>query len=523
MQPGEYRWRIPALLALVIVLAIGTRFCDSLLNLSADPETRPVLSLAWVAAMLTVVFAAVRFLLWPVEWNTSELKRLLLGGIFVSAALVIFLLPPFQGPDETAHWKNALWFYRVDKTSEPVVYNLNEIIDTGPVFYLHQKYDPEKLRTSPIDGYRSNQPPPDYVYVHYHSYPVVALLSLVFPRIETLRDALTFFYVCRGMALLFLLVVLYCFHKRYEAPYTLLVFFTLPLVMQQSIVVTADTFLNLGTLCAVMIFLKQRREPNRAWTVVLWALCLAMIYSKPIVAGIVLLPISLLPLRKSPIVIPALLVAVLGAVYVTCVFVIDGMRRSNGHFGIDAVNTQLASLHTLSGLRHLLANFVKIVAQCCDPRRWAGPLGWLDTDLNPVHESLILISFLIALLADAVAYFPRMKAAWNIRRSDVRQCLLLIAAIVFVNIFCETLIYYVIGVPPGSAHIFAWQMRHMFPCFMAAMLLPAMLTPVVQTETAAPAAPRIASAFDYGVIVILIVLLIFRDAELSMDLLFRYW
>src|SRR4029077_19311788 len=139
-----------------------------------------------------------------------------------------------------------------------------------------------------------------YIYVHFHSYPLICLLSQIFPKVGTLQEALAFFYCCRGISLLFLLVLLYHFNKKYEAPYTLLIFFTLPLVMQQSVVVTADTFLNLGTICAVMIFLKLRREPSPTWTAVLWLLCLALTYSKPIVGGIVVLPIMLLPWRAMP-------------------------------------------------------------------------------------------------------------------------------------------------------------------------------------------------------------------------------
>ena len=100
-------------------------------------------------------------------------------------------------------------------------------------------------------------------------------------------------------------------------------------------------------------------------------------------------------------------------------------------------------------------------------------------------------------------------------------CALLITVIIFVNVFCETLIYYVIGVPPQSHWIFAWQRRHMFPGFIAAMLLPAMLMPKVASSNVET--PRIATAIDYTAITFLLALLFFRDIEMSFDVLVRYW
>jgi len=42
---------------------------------------------------------------------------------------MIWVLPPFQGPDENRHWKAAVQLYRTDGQSDSILFRLPNILD----------------------------------------------------------------------------------------------------------------------------------------------------------------------------------------------------------------------------------------------------------------------------------------------------------------------------------------------------------------------------------------------------------
>src|SRR5262245_16390095 len=74
-------------------------------------------------AVVPVLFLLQR--VWPaLAADARRVKQLAIVGILGSTAIVALLLPPFQGPDEVAHWKLALSMYRANPMREWHAYSL---------------------------------------------------------------------------------------------------------------------------------------------------------------------------------------------------------------------------------------------------------------------------------------------------------------------------------------------------------------------------------------------------------------
>jgi hypothetical protein len=258
----------------------------------------------------------------------------------------------------------------------------------------------------------------------------------------------------------------------------------------------------------------------------LWVLCLALAYAKIITAGILLLPLALLPFDKIPkkkVLIPAALALVCLVGYAAVLKVIDGMRESNA-LGLDYCNAQLAALETLDGWKLYAKAYGVVLLRLMDIRQISSPLGWLDTHLNPYHNRLIIISGAAALIFDGFRYAPALQAALRGRRREVFLCLGLIVGVLFFITFSDSLIYFIIGAYPGNYWDIRIQMRHLFPGIITALLLPLML--VNKRPAAAVAIPNasIGQIANYTALLVSFFLLLFvRDIELAIDLLVRYW
>src|SRR5215203_5930918 len=88
----------------------------------------------------------------------------------------------------------------------------------------------------------------NYPYVRFYVCPFVFVVSALFPHVETTEEALVFLYACRLFPAVLLIVILLAADRAFDLPFMALFFFSLPLVMQQAVIVSADTFLNLGAL-----------------------------------------------------------------------------------------------------------------------------------------------------------------------------------------------------------------------------------------------------------------------------------
>jgi hypothetical protein len=469
---------------------------------------------------------------WPrLAPEAVAVKQFLLLGLLFGSAVTVFLLPPFQGPDEWVHWRTALALYRPDFTAEPELTNLESILGAERVrFRAENQFHPDRLRAPPG---RSGPVPagPRVAYANPLTYLAVGVVALAFPHVETVREALVFYYLCRMVPLAVLFALLFAANRRDRLPYTAIIFFSSPLVVQQYTAVSADTVPNLATLAAALLLLGLWRRPSARGLGLLAVLCLVGALAKPpALAGLLLLPCLCLRLGSRR---PKMAVVILAGLAVLAAGLLAlgaaGSAARQVLPGGEAAATsdygrQLAFVQTGAGLRTFLA-------ACANRLRgqqwlvgWFQPLGWVDTGLSEYHLNLIRMSVWVAVLLDAVELGPALLA--GARRGKGRAALLAVtlAAVWLFLLSCLLFIFYLLETPPGALTVVGLQTRYLIPAAILTLLLP--LAVASEGENAGPAGPARQEwlALNRAVALgLLPLLLAARQVELTTDLLLRYW
>ena len=526
-------WALPQP-ATLVRLDLPERSSFELRSLTLDPRpavpgrriARAHLLFVGAAIFVAILFQAVllrRLLL------RQTVVRILVGELAVSLILILLLLPPMQGPDETNHWKFAVHFYRSLGEHEAATYMLADLPEfAGMIFKPTSTIPGERLL---YDDYWPRHSPSlpslrDYAYVHYLSYPFVFLTSLLFPPVTDFRFALLFYYFSRLTPVVALLLVLGFAQKRYHLPYTALIFLSLPLVMQQFFVISPDVFQNIGTLVAVLMFIELYRRFQWRLYAALWALCLAITYSKVILAGVLLLPLTLLPWRGIPhkkwVVLSG--IAVVPACILIAGYIVWMKLLGIGEARPDAMRQNLLLLGTPEGAYQFLLAYLRALKDLLNPGSWAGPLGWLDTALNPYHLWLIFVSGVFAVIADLWSYRASFWRIWADQRREVAMVLLICAAAFLFNTLSDCLIFYVFNSEVGVFSTQGIQTRHFFPSMIMLLFLPAMFfRREGQLALEADGVAVRDSVINVAALTAITVLLFARALQLAIDLLSRYW
>ena len=491
-----------------------------------------VLGAGAAVALLLIVYQLTRG---PFPLADRSIRTVLIAALVAPLVVTTFLFPPFQGPDESAHWKIGLMFYRSTIEHEPAAYYLPDLLQTNGIpFHPEVKFPPARLRVETI--------PPEfnaagmiathqslttlYSYAHYISYPVLFVLSWLFPRVDSVQRALQLFYLARIVPAALMVALLYGLNRKYELPYTAWFFFSLPLVVQQFAIVTADTLLNAGAIIAVWLFLKSREQPSVRFAVPLVVLGVIVTYSKFIVAGVLLLPLLLVPYRRIPrrALIAGLglaLVLMIPAVYVFKELVLASLRTV-GQLTSRAgeVDQQIRLFGTTAGLGKFADALTRYGRSAVTFETWSMPMGWLDVPLSPQHLSLIAASGYVAFMLDAWAYGPQIVRLIRTRLWEVALLMGVAVCGLAFAVVADGALFYLMNTPVGVGFINGLQVRHLFPAAIVALLLPlAVLAPSPVDGTPS----RSAMVARTVAVVLLPLLLAARTIELAIDLLTRYW
>jgi len=441
-------------------------------------------------------------------------SRTFLSGIILGAngVLMIWLLPPFQGPDENKHWKAALAMYRPDAKPASALRDLPNLLDAeAPRWHAEVAFPAQPLRGT-ATRYIPAGEQAGVGYAGPWAYPVVGFVSLFFPRVDSLNEALTFYYCCRIVPLILLLFLVTSLWQRGLAAWTLVTFLSLPLVMQQFLVVSTDTVPNLGTLAALLLF----SRPQGLWSLLgLTLLCVLVVLAKPpIYAVILLLPAWHLPwsrLLRWQVLLPAALAA--AAAMVAAYFILWGVvKKTDDTLATDA-QRQLEFLFTSQGLENFGHALLEYPTRFLNPEYWWSPLGWLDTPLSDLHKNLLWASLLLAIVLDLAHIGRGVARYW-------RELLEGIGLAVLHGIFVWVslgLVMYLTITPYGESYIVGMQVRYMIPVVLLALTLPASL---VRRTASEPNKPRPGWILGYTV---LLALTVVRAVQLAGDLQYRYW
>ena len=424
-------------------------------------------------------------LLWPQVIHTKMLEGFGLVIVAASFLITVFGLPPFQGPDEQDHWRDALLRYRRHAVEEKLLYNLPEITGFDRVRWrVENGVSPTLFRATGADITPITER--KFVnYAWYHSYPMVAVVAWCFPRVETVNEALIFYYLCRLLPVLVIFALLYWFWRRDHLPAFVLAIFSIPYVQQQCTVISTDTLANLAAISAGLTFLALRRldegaANGRNWLAcytALWLMALLAFLAKPpIYVGLFLLPLWATFWRRWR---PVLVLSIGGSVVLVLtgllVLVIWRAYRAMHELPVaDQFRQQLEFLIQQGGWRYFLQQ--PLAAALDIPlhfNNWCMPLGWVDTYFHAYHLGVLqgLVATAIAMdLLRALLLAP----SWLNRQALLHLVVVLvIGLLLFAGTWVLTaLTMYLAVTPPRHPFIYGMQVRYLFPCLLACMWLP---------------------------------------------------
>jgi hypothetical protein len=427
------------------------------------------------------------------------------GGFVLTSGVMLVLLPPFQGPDENAHFQTALRsFGRADAQA------LEALLAHAPVqglaFEVNARVNTELLRGEA----GATVPEPPAVYSSILSYPSVLATALLAPHTQSLAEQWSFFYACRALGLLLTLAVLLWLARQRTLPMSLLAVAALPLFAQQSTVISADTLANGATLVAFALCV-QRRD---LW--LLSAACALAALAKPNMIATFVLPASLIVERwirerrwRTLSVFAASLVGAASFAW----FVLFGfVVRSD-----DRATLQVRSLHTWDGLVAFGRALAHRWGQLGHYKDWAGPLGWLDTPLGSPHIMVLEILLIVGIVVDVLDHALATHAWARLRTSRLLGFALTGLPLLFGVFGLACLALYVFMTPVGAPWVDGVQTRYLFPAVLALALASWVLEPA---EVVRPMFARVTFSIASGVWA---ACLVFSVTELTHTLLARYY
>lgn len=443
----------------------------------------------------------------------------ILSSVILGAhgVLMLWLLPPFQGPDENRHWKAALAMYRGDAGPGSVLRELPNLLGAEAPRWKCEVPFPSQ----PLHGTASREVPPGEQsgvgYAGPWAYPVVGFVSLFFPTVHTLNEALLFYYGCRLVALVVLLFLVVGLWRAGLGTWTLVIFLSLPLVLQQILVVSTDTVPNLGTLAALLLFSQPRRNLTLPFLTLL--VVLVVLAKPPIYAVLLLLPAWYLP--RSWIwrwqvglgLIVGVLLAIIGGYFALWSVV----QRTDQTLASDA-QRQLQWLLTWPGMQAFGQGLLEYPSRFLNPHYWWAPLGWLDTPLSDLHKNLLWASLLLVVAFDVGRAGRLLLRYW---KEVLISFGLTVLHALFTWVSLGAVMYLTIS-PFQAIGIVGMQVRYMIPVVLFGLLLPVIL--VRRGRMAEGVTPanhtRWWWVLAHGIIVAIAA---FRAAQLAGDLQYRYW
>jgi hypothetical protein len=480
------------------------------------------LLLAWLAAFVV-----------PLQRLLAQQITLSLLTVGSLGLLIIWLLPPFQGPDENRHWKAAVRKFRTDGQPGFVLHDLPDLLVAEQPRWRSETPFPADHLVGVPNRPHAGVEQENVGYAGPWAYPIVGLVSLCFPAVQSLPEALTFYYACRCLPLFLLCWLLSWLQHRVARSWILTIFVSMPLVLQQCVIVSTDTVPNLGTLAALALFARMRQQPSRWLWLALTIVVLAVILAKPpIYALLLVLPAWFLPWRKIAT-LPGFLamLAILYGCFLASYFLLwKTLDRASQTLGEQA-REQLRYVSTLEGISQFAGAASEYPWRCGQLASWCEPLGWLDTELSDQHIALISLSLGLAVILDSLRGGARLLASLRRRYGNLLLALGIVVAHALFTWLCLALIMYLSITPVRADYIVGMQVRYMFPVLFVALVLPSILMQEPKTDDPThgrrnPPVPGLLAQIRWNYFLasqsLMIFFLIARCVQLAIDLQYRY-
>lgn len=481
-------------------------------------------------------------------------------GFLTLGLLTAFLLPPFQAPDEPAHWGAAYarsegWRHFISKGSHKCLhaYALANHFEVGRIaFAAQERFHAETFRTL-----RHLKRSCDYATIEYGgvlTYPgVIAARLLTTHSNKSAPRALRTYYTARifqGLCVLGTLIWLAW--KAYAARRlqgTFLIFATCmsPLFIQQCFTITADTVvLALAILSAGHLLLWSKM--SRFDFFLLALLGAIACYTKP--ATFVLVPIACLG---------GALLALLGSGQSWRDFLQTERSRLVGN-GVDIAASFIAAAlisfkeHpvppeqvagqtlSISGQLHFVANNFPVAFGAWNQDLWSrvspsalsNYLGWLSMRTSAATQGYWLDLLWIALLLEVTVLLrgksPAVLRTWrSLPWKDIAArfgVMLGLLALLYVAALLIPMTLYLVLTQVGADTVRGMQARYYFPIVL---MLPAIVGAGLasnqpSTLAATPAvAGRTSKLVPWALAILLIFIYMQFAISLQQDFITRYW
>ncbi|MCC6806807.1 MAG: DUF2142 domain-containing protein [Deltaproteobacteria bacterium] len=455
------------------------------------------------------------------EAAQRRLRSIALAALAVSGVAIIALLPPFQGPDEDAHFYFAIGRLRFfDRSDIEALQSHAPPMDVA--FRPDRKIDTQALRGSPLAEEKTTTLPS---YGGMLSYPAVVLASLLLAPARSLSTAWAFFYACRVVSLGLWLLALYWLSRRRALPMTLFAFVSLPLFVQQSVVVSSDAIVNLGALVAFATVLLAPR-PLTWRPIALTAIAVfCATTGKPHMAILSVLVVWLVLERIGRPRVTWLTVAIgvllLPAFYSLALSFLDlsGAHTLNG--AADA-SQQVAFLRTGEGLDAFVAALRERWKHVGFLVLWAGPLGWMDTPIgSPQLVALeVLVTTAIVYDVAAAALGDGLRARLRTAAPRLMAYAAVAGALFMATFLLSCLAMYVGHTPVHARFVQGVQTRYLFPGLVGLAILPLAMPPAPRMIGTARAVAHPVVAIASG---LWIAAMLYATSELTHTLIARYY
>ncbi len=381
------------------------------------------------------------------------MKLLFLGLFLIGISITVFL-PPFQGPDEAAHWKTAI-------NQASVIFPECSFEKSLPNFFESNRivwHSQEKLalaKFSELNSLRETCKTRDVAYSNVFSYPTVLVsAALTWWMPSNPWTAVFRFYLSRllgGVA--FLLIVSQVLRRGFSLP--LFLFVASPLLLQQVFTVSGDTVVLLFVGYSILLLQSSKVCKFLGYEIyILGLLGVGVAANKPTILP-VLFFMALFSRKKGQNSLGILYLLLMASVFLFLrndSISLATTESINPHRQIDFV------LENIWGTFRALWRTVRAALW---PATWVSPLGYLETTL--------LFGFPIVWSLVWFLSWPIQFRFSNFlgRRLELFSAFLGVVLMGFLSALAMYLVY----TPVGYHMVLGMQSRYIFPALLFGIFL----------------------------------------------------
>lgn len=482
-------------------------------------------------------------------WRSSILT--LIGGFCLLGLVMTLFVPPFQVPDEPAHWLAGYGRTVPKVLSEgpnqhcSIANALPDAFEPGRIaFRFGEKVEGRNFTA--VANLKETCADHSLSYGMIGTYPGILVARLLttgeseFPH-KTFQ-VFILGRVCQGALLVFLVMRLFIVsqatHRLLPGMLTMVAGMLSPLFLQQSFAISADglTFAVVLSLLFFLFFMKEAKWFD--WAVLLFVAGTVGGTKPPLFAPIPVFLIaglfrahresgrqSTLPaLRWTPTML--VLITVLASLACAIWVVSKGHNVPAGQYlGRDlSLSRQLT--HTMESPMRVFKMVKRTVKGFLTFDLLTGPLGWLDTPISGWTKVRFWQILIVAMVADLVfgvfLFGDSLRRKFSIKRWTVNVVWSSVLVLSLIGAaYLVALVLYLTWSPVGARNIDGLQGRYFLPMLLALPLVVGTLFTGGSCSIEGNYAPQKVASLGGGVVFGYLVALLL--CPLYLDLVYRWW